>query len=84
MRKVLDKFPELIDEKRPESQGDPFVVALALQRSEKPKLLSGEEYVVVTQERSRRGRVRIPDACEHFRLKCVDLFGMFRMEGWRF
>jgi hypothetical protein len=73
---VLTVLPDLVDENSERNRADPFVVALA-------RLRGG---TVVTDERFRRGptgRPRIPDACAHLGIECLDWFGFLRAVGWR-
>jgi hypothetical protein len=72
---VLAAFPGLVDEDSERNRADPFVVALA-------RVHGG---VVVTGERARRGptgRPRIPDACAHYGIECLDWFSFLRAVGW--
>jgi hypothetical protein len=62
-------------------------LALAQKRSpEAANLIETRSYIVVTQESPNRprGRTRIPEVCQHYDVPCMNLFGMFRNEGWRF
>lgn len=82
-------FPRLVDTSKAMEDAEPYVVALAVENTRKRSgetLFERHEYVVVTQERlSRPGeRPRIPNVCQHYGLRWVNLFDMFRREGWRF
>ena len=79
---IVGKFPDLAHTDRRVEAADPFVIALAL--AEKRASLFGKDYVVVSSERRKPGRIRIPDACEHFDLRCLMLFDFMRAEGWTF
>ena len=73
---VLTALPDLVDENAERNRADPFVVALARVRGG----------AVVTGDRPRggpTGRPRIPDACAHFGVECLDWFGFLRAVGWR-
>jgi hypothetical protein len=52
---------------------DPFVIALAAER----------RLAVLTAERSKPTRPRIPDVCRALGVECVTLVELFRREGWR-
>lgn len=52
---------------------DPFVIALAAER----------DIAVVTAERSRPTKPRIPDVCQTLEIECITLVELFRREGWR-
>lgn len=81
---VLVDFPELVNVKRPGSQGDPFVVALARIESGNQANLFGAEVLVVTQERKTVAKMKIPDACKSYQIPCITLKEMFQREGWQF
>lgn len=79
----LDKLIEVQDQFRfydPESddpKADPFLVAHAV--------ITG--CTVVTQEVSgqgKKGKAKIPDACDHFGVKYITLSEFFREQGWTF
>ena len=53
---------------------DPFVIARA-------KVASG---VVVTQEQFKDNAPQIPNVCQYFGIKYVDLEGFMEGEGWEF
>ncbi len=67
---------EPLDEEAERGRADPFVVALARVRGG----------TVMTRERPRRASsapFRIPDACAHYGLTCLDWFGFLREVGWQ-
>ena len=73
---VVRACPGLVDEEAERGRADPFVVALARVRGG----------TVVTGERPRRSSTapfRIPDACAHYGLSCLDWFGFLREIGWQ-
>ena len=79
---IVGKFPELAHAERRVEAADPFVIALAL--AEKRASLFGTDHVVVTSEARRPGGKKIPNACDHFGLRCLGLFDFMRAEGWTF
>jgi len=82
---ILKEFPSII-KVRKEYQGDPWVVALAVELSEpkKQKTLIKIKWLVVTQEQKRGNRVRIPLICERYNIGYLKIFDMFRSKGWKF
>ncbi|MCP4250618.1 MAG: DUF4411 family protein [bacterium] len=52
---------------------DPFVIALAAERG----------LAVVTAERSKPTKPRIPDVCQVLDIECITLVELFRREDWR-
>jgi hypothetical protein len=73
-REVVAAFPSLVDLNRGRGQADPFVVALARVRGA----------VVVTQEPPKPTSPRIPDACKHFAVPCINLLDFIRQLRWKF
>lgn len=65
---------------------DSWVVALALREHEAQQAtLFAADCVVVTHERrelNKGARLRIPNACDHFGLRCARLVDIFTREGW--
>lgn len=73
---VLALFPRLVDTRRPRGRADPFVVGLA--RVTRTILITGEK------KNQSAKRPKIPDACDHFKVKWIDLPTLIRERGWRF
>ncbi|MCD4844733.1 MAG: DUF4411 family protein [Methanosarcinales archaeon] len=76
VRDILAKYPTLIDVNRPTYQADPFIIALAIKRS----------CAVVTQEVWTKSpkRTKIPNICDAYGIKCIDLLGMIKELMWKF
>ncbi len=53
---------------------DPFVVALAAIKN----------CFVVTEEKIKPNAAKIPNVCEKFKIKCIDLEEMMKIENWVF
>jgi hypothetical protein len=53
---------------------DPFVIARAMV----------ENRIVVTQEQLKETAAKIPNVCEHFKIKYTDLEGFMERERWSF
>ena len=72
-RKILAQRPNLVDLKRRKSGADPFVIAAAAVHS----------CAVVTEEKPSGGppKVKIPDVCKLFGVRCVTVLDMLRDEG---
>ncbi len=86
VKEILDKYPSIISLDRM-YDADPWVIALALSKQtkySKQKTLVDIKQIVVTEEKMRGNRIRIPFICREFSLKVIDIIGMFREEGWRF
>jgi len=40
--------------------------------------------IVVTEEKIRGNKVRIPSVCQEYNVEAIDILDMFRKEGWTF
>jgi len=78
---ITRKFPGLTDSNRETEQADPFVIALAAE-AKRNNLF--ERYVVVTMEKIKGRKVKIPFVCEKYGIECIDVIEFFEREGWEF
>ena len=84
VKDILKEYPAIIDIDR-KYDADPWVIALALELSTDPqKTLYVIKKIVVTEEKKRGSRVRIPLICEDHSIKAIDIITMFRIEEWKF
>lgn len=84
IRNILKQFPTLIDTDRV-YDADPWVIALAIELKTNPQqTLQTIKRIIVTEERLRGNRVRIPLVCKDFSIESIDILKMFRLEGWKF
>lgn len=71
---IMRRFPPLVDTLASTPIADPFVVALALSKG----------YSVITSETTKKGKVKIPDVCRAYNIKCLKLLEFFREKKWIF
>ncbi len=70
---VISGYPSLTRTKSLMSgAADPFVIALAIERG----------LTVVTSEKSKPSKPRIPDVCRAMGVPCITWIELFRREGW--
>ncbi len=85
---ILSQLADCVDTTRTTPDADPFVVALAMAENRQLLAAGGAMQVaVLTQERPRRSaakRPKIPDVCNHFGVRWMNLLGLCREEGWQF
>ncbi len=76
LRTILEKFPRLVDTIRDRSMADPWVIAHAM----------SADATVVTKEMPSNSvkRIRIPDVCQEFNVRCIDDFIFLKEVGIRF
>ena len=84
VKNILKEFPSLININRT-YDADPWVIALAIELAKDPqKTLLTIKRLVVTEEKIRGNKVKIPFICEKYTIEVIDIIGMFRAEGWKF
>lgn len=71
--RVINDFPDWINPSDTRNQADPSLIALALNLNIK----------IVTQERERGDRLKIPYVCKHYGIECMDLLGYLREHSIR-
>ena len=75
VQKIIQKFPKLINPKKEIPDADPWVIALAIERRQQPKIEESKVhlgYAVVTQENPRSPE-KMPEACKRFGVRCIKL-----------
>lgn len=84
VRDILEKFPSFVKSES-EFDADPWVIALAVELAQSPqKTLFEVKRIVVTEEKLRGNKVKIPFVCQDFKVESMDIIDMFRTEGWKF
>ena len=84
LKDVLKAYPSMVREDR-KYDADPWVIALAKEMITDPQqTLTSIKRIVVTEEKLREKRVRIPYVCQKFNIDSIDIIEMFRIEGWKF
>jgi len=84
VQKILKDYPALVDAER-NFHADPWVIALAVELATDPqKRIYTIKRIVVTEEKLRGDKVRIPLVCDKLSIETIDIITMFRTEGWKF
>ena len=84
VQEILKEYPSIVDINARHS-ADPWVIALAIEQSTSPqKTLSQIKRIVVTEEKLRGNRVRIPLICQNKKIESIEIVDLFRKEGWKF
>ncbi|OIO64944.1 hypothetical protein AUJ68_04485 [Candidatus Woesearchaeota archaeon CG1_02_57_44] len=84
VQEILKDYPALIDVNAKHS-ADPWVIALAIELSaQSQQTLFKIKRIVVTEEKLRGNKVKIPFVCGQKSVECIDIVEMFRTEGWKF
>jgi hypothetical protein len=76
LKAIMKRFPRIVDSRRNRSGSDPWVIALA----------QVENLTVITLEGRTNNleKPRIPDVCDELKIKCMDMHGLIREQGWVF
>ncbi len=84
VKEILDKYPSLIKADR-RYDADTWIIALAIELATNPqKTIISIKRIVVSEEKLRGDKVRIPLVCDKYEIENMDLITMFRTEGWKF
>jgi hypothetical protein len=80
---IVQKFPTLIHYNKEKDDADPWLIALVLERRSAPNLFSQFQDFAIVSAESEFIANRLPDACEHYSIKHLDLPGFFKANGWK-
>lgn len=84
VKEILDKYPSLIKTER-RYDADAWVIALAIELATNPqKTIVSIKRIVVSEEKLRGDKIRIPFVCDKYEIENMDIITMFRTEGWKF
>lgn len=76
VRRIFADWPRPVDFTRYLTGADPFVIGLAQCR--------GLSVVTGEKPSNNPDAPKIPDACNHYGVSCIDLLGMIQARGWQF
>lgn len=82
VRDILKQYPSMVKEDR-KYDADSWVIALAIEMNSQ-QTLTPITRVVVTEEKLRGNKIRIPLVCQKYNIETIDILDMFRIEGWKF
>lgn len=77
---IVRQFPDLIDYAREREQADPWLIALAVEKSKEQTLFDVKSAMVVSQENPNSSK-KIPAACKHFKVEHLSLRNFFDKIG---
>ena len=84
LKDILKNYPALIKEDR-KSDADARVVALAVDmKASYQQTIIEIKRIVVTEEKLRGEKVKIPLVCQKYEIEAIGIIEMFRIEGWKF
>ncbi|MBU2100687.1 DUF4411 family protein [Candidatus Micrarchaeota archaeon] len=84
VKEILKDYPALIDVER-KFDADSWVIALAIELSRNPqKKIVNIKRIVVTEEKLRGEKVKIPFVCQKYSIEAIDIITVFRTERWKF
>lgn len=82
---LVNALPDFVDPSKTSEDGDQPLVAAAMSinRELTGTFASGPGIVVSHEQRKKPTSpyLRVPDACDHYQIRCVDFFEMLRTEG---
>lgn len=71
---ILERYRELVDSKKTTPDADPFVIGLAKSKG----------WAVITSEKDKQGKIKIPGVCRELNVKCIGLLEFFREMKWAY
>ncbi|GIU68817.1 MAG: twitching motility protein PilT [Candidatus Woesearchaeota archaeon] len=84
LKDILKNYPALVKLDR-KYNADAWVIALAIEMaSGSQKTLLPIKRIVVTEEKLRGNKIKIPLVCQKYSIETIDIIDMFRIEGWKF
>jgi hypothetical protein len=87
VKQILAKYPSLAKSDNETASADPFIIALAVAMESDPQktlFSSTKGHIIVTEERLRGNKVKIPLVCKDYNIECINIIEMCRVEGWKF
>lgn len=82
---IQSKYPSFVDPDKENPVADPFVIALALEKDPQQTIIPIEKKrIVVSEEKLRGNKIKIPYVCQQYDIECIDVFELFRREKWKF
>ncbi len=87
IKEILKKYPSLAKSNNEKAAADPFVIAMAVELKNDPQgilIPTAKERIIVTEERLRGNRIRIPFVSQGYGIECINIIEMCRVEGWQF
>jgi len=84
LKGILKAYPSMVREDR-KYDADPWVIALAIEMTvSSQQTLTPIKRIVVTEEKLRGEKIRIPFVSQKYNIVSIDIIEMFRVEGWKF
>jgi len=84
LKDILKNYPALVKEDR-KYDADAWVVALAVEmKTSHQQTIIEIKRIVVTEEKLRGEKVKIPLVCQKYEIESIGIIEMFRIEGWKF
>lgn len=84
VKDILRQYPSMVKEYKTHD-ADSWVIALTIEMaSSSQQTLTPIKRIVVTEEKLRGDKIKIPWVCEKYDIETIDILHMFRIEGWKF
>ncbi|MBI3814202.1 MAG: DUF4411 family protein [Nitrospinae bacterium] len=83
VEKILQRFPDFIDSEKEKNQADPWVIALAMEKSEENLFGKNTVVYVVSQEKISSTK-KIPAVCKAFNIDHLNLEAFLKDNRMRF
>ncbi|MGA2298963.1 MAG: DUF4411 family protein [FCB group bacterium] len=84
VEKILKMFPDFIDTEKEKNQADPWIIALAMEKSEEDNLFGHNSLIYVVSQEKISSTKKIPAVCRAFNIEHFDLEAFLNDNGMRF
>ena len=84
IEKILRQFPDFIDPKLEKNQADPWVIALAMEKSEEQNLFGKNTLIYVVSQEKISSTKKILAVCRAFKIEHLNLEAFLKDNGMRF
>lgn len=81
---IIADFPALVNPLKQTPDADPFVISLAIVQKKRSTLLGDDCIVVSAEKKGSPQKYKIPDVCNHFRIRHFIILDVITEEGWTF
>lgn len=83
VKKILEKFPYLIDHTKEIDEADPWLVSLAIEKRESTGLIENYSNLTVVCNEKVRSGIKIPAVCRDFKVPHINVKEFISDNGWK-
>lgn len=85
IKEILKKYPNLAKEDKTQPNADPWIIALALEYSERKTLWQKKIYIITEESKTKNNKIpTIAKVLSNNQIESLNLIELFRIEKWSF